>query len=188
MSDLDDLLKQIPLDQIASQLGVEPAVADAAVQQAVPALLTGLQNTAESGEAAPDLAAAVDAENGDQIVNSLFGGKTDEVATALSGAVPAAAVDQNLVKQLLPMLAPIVIAFVMKKMSGGAGGAAAAPAQDAGVGGALGNILTGALGGGNAGANPMGSILGSLLGGGGNANAGGGALGSILGGILGGKK
>lgn len=190
MSDLDELLKQIPLDDIAAQLGVEPAEADAAVKQAVPALLHGLQNTAEAGDGTADLEAAVGDEDGDRIVASLFGDKTDDVAHALSGQVPAASVNQDLVKQLLPILAPIVIAFVLKRVGGGHNDTTEQSTQpeqpQQNNGGGLGDILSGALGG-NGGA--LGSILGGLLGGsnsgGGNS---GGALGSILGSILGGKK
>lgn len=182
MSDIDELLAQIPLDDIAARLGVEPAEADAAVKQAIPALLHGLQTTADSDGGTGDLQAAAD-DDGDQLVATLFGDKTDDVASALSDRVPAAAVDQGLVKKLLPILAPIVIAFVMKKMSGDAASTGGQPGQ--GHGGGLGDILSGALGGGSGGA--LGSILGGMLGGG-SSGASGGGLGSILGDLLGGKK
>ncbi|MFW0789837.1 DUF937 domain-containing protein [Gordonia sp. CPCC 205333] len=182
MSDLDDLLKQISVDDLAAQLGVESAEADAAVKQAVPALLHGLQTTAETGDGTADLEAAVKDDDGDKIVASLFGEKTDDVANALSDQVPAAAVDQGLVKKLLPILAPIVISFVLKKLSSGQN----ASGEQSG-GGGLGDILSGALGGGNNDGGALGSILGGLLGGGSSGGAGG-ALGSILGGLLGGKK
>ncbi|WP_260680794.1 DUF937 domain-containing protein [Arthrobacter sp. KBS0703] len=51
MTDLHDLLHQIPVDQIASLLGTDTASARAAVEAAVPTLLAGLQNNAQ----APDL-------------------------------------------------------------------------------------------------------------------------------------
>lgn len=183
MSDIDELLSQIPVDDIAARLGVEPAEADAAVKQAIPALLHGLQTTAESGDQAGDLQAAVADDDGDHLVATLFGDKTDDVAGALSDQVPAAAVDQGLVKKLLPILAPIVIAFVMKKISGDA----APSGEQSHQGGGLGDILSGALGGG--GGSSLGSILGGLLGGGSSGSGGsGGALGGILGDLLGGKK
>ena len=42
MADLSSLLKQIPVDDIAKQLGIDESVAEAAVQQIVPGLVAGL--------------------------------------------------------------------------------------------------------------------------------------------------
>lgn len=204
MSDIDDLISRLPIGDIAGQLGVDPATATSAVQQALPALLSGLEAQTGNEETAQKLAGAleghqndladgeiklddVDTADGSKIVANIFGDKTDEVAHALSGAAPAAAVDSGLIKKLLPILAPIVMSFVMSKvLKGGAAGGttAAAPAGGAGD---LGSILGSALGGNAAGG--LGNVLGSILGGqGGGAAAPGGALGSILGSILGGKK
>ena len=109
-----------------------------------------------------------------------------EHAQALAGANSAAAVDQGLVKKLLPMLAPIVLSYLTSKVLGG-GGKTSGSAKSSG--GDLGSILGSVLGG-NAGGG-LGSILGSVLGGaaskGGGSSKGGG-LGDLLGGILGGHK
>lgn len=67
--------------------------------------------------------------------------------------------------KLLPILAPLVMAFLSKQVKGGG-------AQG---GGGLGGML----GGGG-----LGDVLGGLLGGG-SGGAGGGGLGDILGGLLG---
>ena len=167
MSDLDDLIKSIPLADIAAQLGVSEEVASEAVNQTVPTLLAGLQ-AQDTTEAPADLAQAADNGDGQQIVSSLFGEKTDDVAAAAAAPLSSGVTD-GLVKQLLPILAPIVISFVMKKLS--SGGAAApqqeqAPQQQSG-GGGLGSILGNMLGGGNqqAGGNAAGNVLGSILGG-----------------------
>ncbi len=191
MSDLDALLKSIPIDDIAQKLGVDDATATAAVQQAVPTLLAGLQAHADTDGPAPDgLEAAADAGDGDAVVKSLFGDQSDQVAHAAAGQAPAG-VSSDLMQKLLPLLAPMVIAFVTQKLLGGKGGAApAGQAQSGGgAGDALGSILGSALGGGGAGGG-LGSILGGMLGGGGGQQGGGagGALGNILGSILGGKK
>lgn len=191
MSDLDALLKSIPIDDIAQKLGVDGDTATAAVQQAVPTLLAGLQAHADTDGPAPDgIEAAADAGDGDAVVKSLFGDQSDQVAHAAAGQAPAG-VSSDLMQKLLPMLAPMVIAFVTQKLlSGKGGGAPAGQAQGGGgAGGALGNILGSALGGGGAGGG-LGSILGGMLGGGAQQGGGGagGALGNILGGILGGKK
>ncbi|MBS4102670.1 DUF937 domain-containing protein [Tsukamurella paurometabola] len=168
MSDLDDLIKSIPLADIAAQLGVSEEVASEAVNQTVPTLLAGLQ-AQDTTEAPADLAQAADNGDGQQIVSSLFGEKTDDVAAAAAAPLSSGVTD-GLVKQLLPILAPIVISFVMKKLTSGGTAApqeqAPAPQQQSG-GDVLGSILGNMLGGGNqqAGGNAAGNVLGSILGG-----------------------
>ncbi len=203
MSDIDDLLSRLPYDSLAQQLGVDEDSARAAAGQAIPALLAGLQaQTANEASAQKlvgalaqhdnDLAAGeirvddVDTADGSKIVAHIFGDKTPEVAGAVSNQVPAAAVDQGLVQKLLPILAPIVLSYITKKVLGGGGGA------QAGTGG-LGDLIGSVLGGGNSGgaAGGLGDLLGGMLGGaaGGSAKQGGGdLLGGILGSILGGRK
>jgi hypothetical protein len=130
----------------------------------------------------------VDTKQGDNLVATLFGGNdSNAVASALAGT---GAGGSGLIQKLLPILAPIVLAYIGKQLAnrGGGGAAPAQPqAQSAGGGGLgdiLGSILGGAAGGGGGGGNnPLGSILGSVMGGGGNN-----AIGEILGGLLGGKK
>ena len=123
----------------------------------------------------------VDTGQGEQIVSRIFGGNdTNQVASALAGT---GAGGGDLIKRLLPILAPIVLAYIGKQFAQ-KNAAPAGQAQASGGGGlgdVLGSILGGASGGG--GNNPLGSILGSVLGG-----QQGGAIGSILGGLLGGKK
>ena len=201
MSDLNDLLSRLPVDQLAAQLGVSRDDVVAASSQALPTLLAGL--AAQTGDETStqklvgaleqhdnDLADgditldAVDVADGQKIVGKLFGDKTDDVAVGLSGAVPAAAVDPGLVKKLLPMLAPIVLSYVMSQMTNKGGGSAKSS------GGGLADVLGGLLGGGGSsgggGLNGgLGNVLGSVLGGGGGK--GNNPLGQILGGILGGK-
>ncbi|GAC57681.1 hypothetical protein GOHSU_23_00270 [Gordonia hirsuta DSM 44140 = NBRC 16056] len=200
MTDLNDLLNRLPVDQLAAQLGVSPDEVRAASAQALPTLVAGLaaqtgddastarlvgaleqhDNDLSSGDIALD---QVDVADGEKIVGKLFGDKTDDVALGVSGAVPAAGVDQGLVKKLLPMLAPIVLSYVMSQLGGKKG----APQSQSG---GLGDLLGGMLGGGGGADNALGSILGSVLGGGkGGGGKGGGnnPLGSILGGLLGGK-
>ena len=47
MSAVDDILADIPMDQLAAQLGVDQATAEQAARQAIPALLGGMQANAE---------------------------------------------------------------------------------------------------------------------------------------------
>ena len=203
MAGLDDLFNQIPVADIASKLGADQGQVSAAIQTLVPTLLGTLQENVQADDIdSSQLESAVVAEGesdlltggvnvdqldeaqGSQLVASLFGGNdTNQVASALSGA---GAGSGDLIKRLLPMLAPIVLAYVGKqfaqKQAGGAAAGGAQAAPGGGIGDVLGSILGGAAGGGGGANNPLGSILGSVLGGG-----QGGAIGNILGGLLRGK-
>lgn len=202
MAGLDDLLAQIPVQDIASKLGADEGEVDQAVKTLVPALVGGLQQNVESNDIdSSTLESAVSAQGvsglldggvkvddvdqkqGDQLVAHIFGGNdSGAVASALAGSgAPGAGGD--LIQKLLPILAPIVLAYIGKQFSQRSAAPEpqpqAAPSGGGGLGDVLGSILGGAAGGGN----PLGSILGSVLGGG-----KGNAVGEILGGLLGGKK
>ncbi|WP_431841122.1 DUF937 domain-containing protein [Calidifontibacter indicus] len=184
-----DILDQIPMDQLAAQVGADEQTTRAAAEQLIPALVGGLQANAQDEAGAQSLFDAlgdhqggtpalgqVDTREGQQIVSHVFGANQDEVVNRLGGMDGGAGGD--ILKKLLPILASIVLSYISGKvLSGGqAGGQAtgqAAPTQDADAGG-LGDIL--------------GSILGGM--GGGQGAQGGlpGGLGEILGGILGGGR
>lgn len=201
MADLNQLYSEIPTEQIASKLGVDEGEVDSAIKTLVPVLVGSLhQNAQDAGNAAGIESAVsqhaasglldggvsvdqVDENQGKKEISRIFGGNdTGQVASALSGA---GAGNSDLIQKLLPLLAPIVLAYIGKQL---AQKSAPAPAQTSqgqqvsggGLGEVLGSILGGSAGGGN---NPLGSILGSVLGG-----KQGGAIGDILGGLLGGKK
>ena len=201
MAGLDDLFNQIPVADIAAKLGADQGEVSQAIQTLVPTLLGTLQENVQAddidsthlesavvAEGESDLLTGgvnvdqIDQGQGNQLIASLFGGNdTNQVASALSGA---GAGGGDLIKRLLPMLAPIVLAYVGKQFSQkNAGAGAQAQASGGGMGDILGSILGGAGGGGGAAGNPLGSILGSVLGG----NQGG-AIGNILGGLLRGGK
>jgi hypothetical protein len=200
MSDLDDLINQIPVADIASKLGANEGEVNNAIRTLVPALVGGVQQNVDTKDIdSSGLESAVtqqgasglldggvsvdqvDAKAGDQFVAKIFGGNdSNQVASALSGA---GAGNSDLIKKLLPILAPIVLAYIGKKLTQGS---APAPAQQSaqpsggGLSDVLGSILGGSQSGGN---NPLGSILGGVLGG-----DKGGAIGDILGGLLRGGK
>ncbi|OKH77950.1 DUF937 domain-containing protein [Mycolicibacterium sp.] len=203
MAGLDELFAQIPVADIANKLGADEGEVNNAIKTLVPALVGGLQQNVESNEidssklesAVTQQAASglldggvnvndVDEKEGDQLVAHIFGGNnSDSVASALAGTGGAGG---GLVKQLLPILAPIVLAYIGKQFAQKNAEPAQAQAQSSGGGGLgdiLGSILGGASQGSSGGNNPLGSILGSVLGGG-----QGNAIGEILGGLLGGKK
>ncbi|MBN3509337.1 DUF937 domain-containing protein [Mycolicibacterium nivoides] len=206
MAGLDDLFAQIPVADIASKLGADEGEVNAAIKTLVPALVGGVaENVQADNIDSSDLESAVsaqgasglldggvsvdqvDANEGNQIVSKIFGGNdSNQVASALAGT---GAGGGDLIKKLLPILAPIVLAYIGKQFAqknAAPAGEAQAQASGGGLGDILGSILGGATGGGAAANNPLGSILGSVLGGGGGGQ--GNAIGEILGGLLGGKK
>jgi hypothetical protein len=194
MAGLDDLYAQIPTSEIANKLGADKDDVDNAIQTLVPVLLGGLQHNSQDPEHASKIESAassqaarglldagggveqVDESYGHQAVATLFGGNdTDQVAAALA---KGGAGNSDLLKRLLPVVLPIVLAYIGKQLSP----SGAAPQQrEASAGGGLGEVLGSILGAGS-GDKALGSVLGSVLGG------KGGALGDILGGLLGGKK
>ena len=193
MSELQDILRQIPVDQIAGLLGTDRQTAQTAVEAAVPTLLAGMQNNAQASDGAASLESAlgqhqdglleggvdvsqVDTADGEKIVSHVFGGQQDQVASQLAGTSQFGGVGGDLIKRLLPILAPIVMSYLANKVLGGRGPSAGADGSD------------GAGGSGGAGGIDLGGILGGILGGGAAAGGTGGmgGLGDLLGGLLGG--
>jgi hypothetical protein len=204
MSAVEEILSEIPIDQLASQVGVDTDTAEQASRQVLPALLGGIQaNTDDPGGAASFAQAVqqhdgglveggvdldqVNTHDGDKIVSHVFGPNRDQVEGKL-GALGGVG-GQDLIAKLLPILAPIVMAWLSKKLSG----------ATAGQGGDLGSVFGGGSGAGAAGGSSgggglgdlLGPILGSVLGGGGAASGAGRGndpLGDLLGGLLGGGR
>ena len=137
MAGLDELFAQIPVQDIASKIGAdrrrgeqrdqhagagsgrrraENVQADeidsselesAVAQQGASGLLDGGVNVDQ-----------VDAEQGDKFVARIFGGNdSNAVASALAGT---GAGGGDLIKKLLPILAPIVLAYIGKQFARGA--------------------------------------------------------------------
>jgi hypothetical protein len=171
---LDDLLNSLPIDQLAAKLGIDPQTANQLAGTALPALLEGMGANAQDPQAKEALANAVqqhdpalleggidldqvDTADGEKIVGHVFGDKTDAVAERVGLSAGA---DGGMVKSLLPMLAPVVMAFLAKQMAGGGGQQAQAGEAP---GGDIGDLLGGLLGGGGGGG--LGGLLGGLFGG-----------------------
>ncbi|QMU97134.1 DUF937 domain-containing protein [Microbacterium esteraromaticum] len=192
---LDEILKQVPIDDIAERFGVSPDVARQAVQEGGATLLGGLAKNAETDEGSAAIEKAlnrhggfsgaskvddVDQADGEKIVKHVFGDRQGEVTETLNKSEKTAGgIDFG---KLLPILAPIIMGIIANMNKGKSGGA----------GGGLGDILGGLLGGGQGSSSGsagggLGDILGGLLGGGQGSSSGGG-LGDILGGLLGGRK
>lgn len=198
---INDLLKQVPLGEIAEKFGVDEATARQAVTQALPGLLGGMAVNASDDKGAQQLTAAlkkhegakidhlaeVNTEDGKKIVNHVLGDKQDAVAQAL-GAQGGGGLS-DLIPKLLPLLAPIVMAYLAKQLGGGSSQAGSASSS-----GGIGDLLGGLLGGGSGGSasnsgGDLGDLLGGLLGGGsGGSGSSSGGLGGLLGGLLGGGR
>lgn len=201
MSEIEQLLAQVPLAQIAEELGVDEAQAETSSRTALEALLGGLRANASDPAGALSLGqalgghdgsllgadlGAIDQQDGQAIVENIFGGNTNDVIAQLGGVRGAGG--SGLIAKLLPILAPLVLAWLGKKLRG-----------QGGMGDILGQVLGGAAGGaggsaggGGLGGGGLGDILGQVLGGasggagGASSGGGGGGLGDILGQVLGG--
>ncbi|RZS63174.1 DUF937 domain-containing protein [Xylanimonas ulmi] len=187
MAGLDDLLKALPLDQLAGSLGVDADTAQSAVGGLLPAIFGGLQANAADPAGAASLGQAlaqhsgglvdggvslddVDTDDGAKIAAHIFGSQQDQVVAKVAETTGASS---GLLQKLLPALAPIAMSFLSKQLASKAQGSAVpeATGQDAGgIGGVLGSILGGGSGG--SGAQGGGFDIGSILGG----------LGGLLGG------
>lgn len=185
MSDLNDLKSQLPIAQIAQQLGTDPATAENAIDMVLPTLVGGLGANAQDPAGAASLERAlvdhqddlhanpdlsrIDTEDGEKIARHIFGDNTDEVVNRLGGASQGG---QSLIQKLIPILAPIVLSWIASQLFKDRSGGQAAPApQQQDAGGGLGDILGGILGGGGAGGGAGGG-LGDIFGGGAGGGAG----------------
>ncbi|WP_309127419.1 DUF937 domain-containing protein [Microbacterium sp.] len=191
--DFDEILKQVPIDDIAERFGVSHDVARQAVQEGGAVLVGGLAKNARTDEGSSAIEKAlnrhegfsgaskvddVDQADGDKIVKHVLGDEKDDVVEKLTKSEKTAGgIDFG---KLLPILAPIIMGLIAN--------------ANKGKGGGIGDILGGLLGGGKQGSSDAGGGLGDILGGlggllgGGSSSNSGGGIGDILGGLFGGKK
>ena len=196
MGSYDEILDQVPLDQLAGQLGVGSDEVRQAAESALPALLGGLQANAADPAGADSLLAAlsdhqapvtglddVDEQDGRAIVGNIFGDSTDQVVNQLGGL---GGTSGSLVQKLLPILAPIVLSWLASTMGqGGLGGmlGGSEPAAPSTSGGATdsGALFPGGAGAESTPVQAPGSATST-----GAASAGSNPLQDILGQVLGG--
>ena len=175
MAELDGLIEMIPIGDIAKKLGINEKVAKAAVTAALPTIVAGLTANASDADGAAKLEKTltkhtskstkiddIDEEDGKKIVNHVFGSKKEAVEEAAAGK---ADVTKDIIAKILPIVAPIVLAWLASKFLGG--GAAektstkeAAPASSGGIGDILGGLASS-----KEGQDMLGGLLGGLLGG-----------------------
>lgn len=187
-------LQGAPLQQVSQQLGIEPQQAASAVSAALPLLLGTLGRNAAQPQGAEALFGALQRDhsgldvgsvlgavlggsaspqsNGAGILGHIFGGAQPR---AEQGLGQATGLGQAQAGQLLKILAPIVLAFLAKRMTQGGGNATALSqtlgqerqqvAQQGGVGGGLLGAVLDQDGDGQLGIGDLLKIGGSLLGG-----------------------
>ena len=136
MSAVDEILSQVDLNQLAQQVGADPAEVEQAARTALPALLGGLDANAADPAGAASLTEAlgqhdgslidggvdlaqVDPAEGEKIAHHIFGDNQEQVLNQLGGVGGGAS--KGIVAKLIPILAPIVLSWLAKKVLGGAG-------------------------------------------------------------------
>ena len=203
-SAIDDILTQLPLEQLGAQLGVDAQQIEQAARAIIPSLVGGLEQNAQGGQEQEIAKALADHQNsplagsGEVPLDQIDTADGEKIAQHILGEDPArsiqtlgAGVDgQALVRKLIPILAPIVMAYIASRLG-------QQQSQTGGSGSILEDILSGALGGGQAPTTQSSSPAGEPMPGQvpttqqqapAQQQGGGGLLGSILGQILGGQQ
>jgi hypothetical protein len=147
-ANLDELYSEIPLDELAGSFGIGRGEVDDTAKTLVTVLISGLQQNAQDperaseieSEAIDDAAALVDGDirveevdqgEGRRAVSRIFGGNdTAHVASTLAAAGVGSS---SLIKDLLPILAPIVLAYIGKRLTQTGGAATHLVNQSSGV-------------------------------------------------------
>ncbi len=162
---VDEILSGIDLRALAAQLDTDPEEVRQVAETAIPTLLGSLQANAADPEGRESLLGAlrhhtgeihdldlVDTDDGRRILGHVFADDPQRIQ-------PLAGQNGGLLARLLPILAPIVMSWLARKVLGGGGQQSS---------GGLGDLLGGMLGGGAPGQQPgggLGDILAQVLGG-----------------------
>jgi len=174
MAELDGLIDMIPIGDIAKKLGINEKEAKSAVKAALPTIVAGLTANAGDAEGAAKLEKTlakhtgkstkiddIDEEDGKKIVNHVFGSKKEAVEEA---AAAKSDVTKDIIAKILPIVAPIVLAWLAQKFLGGNKDSDATGSSAKKSEGGIGDILGGLVGS-KQGQDMLGGLLGGLLGG-----------------------
>lgn len=144
---------------LASQFGLSPEQANAAVGALLPAVLGGFKRAEQGGAlgqvaniANNTAAPAADVDAGNSILGQIFGSK-DVSRTVATHAAQQTGISDTVLKAMLPIVAGLVAQQAAKRMGGGA------------LGGIAGGLLSSMLGGSQAQAAPAQGGLGGMFGG-----------------------
>ena len=179
---------QIDVGGLASQFGISPDQANAAVGALLPSIMGGIQKSEESGGlgSLSDIVSGMgapeqDVASGNNILGQIFGSKdvSRQVATQASAQT---GISDTILKAMLPVIAGLVAQQVAKKMGGGMLGGLAASVVGSMLGGSAANAAAPSTGGGGL-SDMLGGLAGAL-GGGGGTQQGANPLDAILGGFL----
>lgn len=153
---------QLDVGAIASQFGLSPDQANAAVGALLPAVLGGVKKAEQGGLlgeianiAGATASPATDTDSGNAILGQIFGSK-DVSRSVASDASARTGISDTILKAMLPIVAGLVAQQVSKRMGGGvmggiastvlasviagAGSSAANAAPASGSGGLLGQL------------------------------------------------
>ena len=193
----DDLLNQLqgqPLAEIGNRLGLSPSQTSSAVSAALPLLLGALGRNASQPQGAQDLYGALERDHsgldlgnvlgsvlggggqGGAILGHIFGARQQNAAQGLGAAT---GLGGNQASSLLQMLAPLVLAYLAKRMFAGNATSGASPqalgqvlgqerqtiAQQGGLGGGLLGAVLDRDGDGDADFSDLIGLAGSVFGG-----------------------
>ncbi len=187
------------LGSIGKQFGLDDAQTRTAVEQLAPVVAAGLRRNGSTPQGMVELLQALQGgghdryvddpgavrfddvvQDGNGILGHIFGSKdvSREVAHRAAGST---GLSDGILKQMLPVIASMVLGSLTKSFGG-----SSAPAAQAG--GGLGDILSDVLTGGRShgGGGGLGDVLGDILGGGGRGAGAGSGLDGMLRDILGG--
>jgi hypothetical protein len=171
------------VNNMARQFGLQPDQAQGAMEALLPAFQMGMQRQAQSTDGLQNLiqmfgggqhAAMHDADGdgipddaqaqGNDILGQLFGGK--EVSRAVAAQASAmSGVSDSILKQMLPVMASMLMGGMFKGAMGNGLGGLMGQAMQGGLGGMMGNMMVGGQPQQQAGGGLMGGLLGNLLGG-----------------------
>ena len=194
--DLTDMIAQAQggqgVEMLSRRFNLDETQTRAALQQLAPAVMAGLRRETGSPEGLSGLLGALASgdhgryldgnesgivDDGNAILGHVFGSK--DVSRGVAAHVAeTTGIGSSILKQMLPVIAAMLMGALSKKTTGGTGG---------GIGDILGQVLGAGAGSRGASGGGLGNVLGQVLGGG-SASAGrtgGGGLGEILGQVLG---
>lgn len=146
-------------DQIASKFGLDSGQTESVMAKLVPALAAGVQNNSQSADGLAGLARALQSggheryldepesladsgavADGNAILGHVLGSK-DVSRQLAAGAASETGIDAGIIKQMLPLVATMVMGGLSKQTGGGG------RLQEESAGGLLGSLLGGAQGG-----------------------------------------
>jgi hypothetical protein len=200
MPDLNDLVSSIfsggNLEAISQHLGVSHDETASGIAAVLPALVGALAGNSSTPRGEQALASVVERDHdgslldslGGMLAGSLGGKKANGVGILghLFGDEPSqndlvntlssrSGVNSTLISKLMPILAPMVMAWLGKQLQAKMSGAGAGASNQASSGG---------LGGGGGLGGLLGGVLGQMMGGGAGQGGAGGGLAQILGGSV----